>query len=467
MNAVQKLCSDFEDTFHQREGVDELFIALDGSLGDRVEKAGGLYTTAVQNLVNFEVAVIEAFGENPPSVDNAAKQVKRDQKTIKLMWETLGKARLDAAGLGSVAIKRLVEIEEAFIGGFHLEVGDDTLEKVKERAVEYEEYLVMKVEEEANAGVSMASMKEQLDNLKKDNGTLSQQYQDVVKKVAELTKSDVMVQHIFSKDGWSGIVDVDAFCAHFDAELEILKQSREASGIVSNEMIAESVKNLRTEKNQLQGVIDQFKAEMAKLQNDPTQLGAQVAKLTSTNLDLEKQVATNSTEISNLKGELGTANGKFQKCEDELIQCQSKLGAAEHNVDSYNKRYQDDQKIILDLETRNAALVASKTSTGRRAPPMSFSSDPVTELDDVVSSLLRDFRLLSRPAGGASTNEKVQGIAEVINKVLDTISNQNVKVEACRMIVKRLHLTVGGRAALSLDIAEDLKVLKRLSHSSP
>ncbi len=124
--------------------------------------------------------------------------------------------------------------------------------------------------------------------------------------------------------------------------------------------------------------------------------------------------------------------------------------------------------MILDLETRNGALIASKTSTGRRAPPMPLSSDPsLTELDDVVSNLLRQFRLLARPAGGAITNEKAQGIAEVINKVLDTIPNQNVKVEACRMIVKRLHLTLGCRAALSLDIAEDLEALKRLSHSSP
>jgi hypothetical protein len=137
-------------------------------------------------------------------------------------------------------------------------------------------------------------------------------------------------------------------------------------------------------------------------------------------------------------------------------------------VDSYNRRYQEDQKKILDLETRNGALLASQTSTGRRAPPMPLSSDPsLTELDDVVSSLLREFRLLARPAGGTSTNEKAQQIAEAINRVLDTISNQNVKVEACRMIVKRLHLTPGGLAALALDITTDMNNLLRLSDSSP
>ncbi len=121
----------------------------------------------------------------------------------------------------------------------------------------------------------------------------------------------------------------------------------------------------------------------------------------------------------------------------------------------------------MDLESRNAALLASQTSTGRRAPSGSSSLVPSpTELDDVVTSLLRQFRLLTRPAGGTSTNEKAQQIAEVINKVLDNISNQDVKVEACRMIVKRLHLTPGGRAALSLDIADDLNTLKMLSQSS-
>ncbi len=473
MNAVEKERDALKEQMTKMNGQDML-DALQKSLGDRLTKAGGSYTTAVQNLVNFEIAVMAAFGDQlptgdePPSVEKAAAQVQKDQVTLQAMWDAIGIERVLVTGKGSDAIKKLVAIEEAFIGGFHVKAGDDVLGKVNECAGQYEEYLIMKADEDANEGVSMASMKEVLEQLKRENVTLSQQYQDAVKKVTELAKSDVMVQHILSKDEWTGIVDVDPFCDRVDALLEILKQSREASGAASNEMIADSVRNLRIEKDQLEGVIDKFKADMAKLPNDPSQLGAEVSKLKSTNLDLEKTIATSSTEISNLKGELVTSNSKFQKCEHELIQCQSKLGAAEHNVDSYNTRYQDDQHKITDLERRNAALLASQTSTGRRAPSGSSTFVPSpTELDDVVSSLLRQFRLLARPAGGTSTNEKAQGIAAVINKVLDTISNQNVKVEACRMIVRRLNLTLGGRAELSLDIAEDLNALKRLSHSSP
>jgi chromosome segregation ATPase len=244
-----------------------------------------------------------------------------------------------------------------------------------------------------------------------------------------------------------------------------LKESRDASGAASNEMIAESVRNLRTEKEQLEAVIDKFKDDMSKLTNDPSQLGTEVANLKSANLDLEKTVTTSS--ISNLKGELGTANSKFQKCEHELIQCQSKLGVAERDMDSYKTRFQDDEVKIVDLEKRNASLVASQTSTRRSAPTgSSFLEPSPTELDDVVSRLLQEFRLLARPAGGTSTNEKAQQIADAINKVLDTIPHQNVKVEACRMIVNRIHLTLGGRAALALDITEDLNRLKRLSHPS-
>jgi chromosome segregation ATPase len=426
LNSVEKERDALKEQLTKMNG-QKMLDELQVSLGYRLSKAGGSYTTAVQNLVKFEIAVMKAFGDKlptgdmPPSVEDAAAQVKQDQVTIKALWEAIGIERVTVTGKGSDAIKKLVAIEEAFISGFHLKEGDDVLGKVNECAGQYDEYLVMKFDEEANGGVSMASMKEQLENLKKDNGTLSQQNQDAVKKVAELEKSDLMVQHILSNDGWTGIVDVDPFCARFDAELEILKQSREASGAVSNEMITDSVRNLRTEKDQLQGVIDKFKVDMAKLTNDPSQLGAELVKLKSANLDLEKTIATNSTEISNLKGELGTANDKFQKCEHELIQCQAKLSAAEHDVDSCKTRYKDDQQKIVDLETKNTALVAAQTSTGRRAPPMPLSSDPSpSELDDVVSSLLREFQLLARPAGGTSTNEKAQQIAEAINRVLDT-----------------------------------------------
>jgi predicted nucleic acid-binding Zn-ribbon protein len=467
VKAVQQLCNDYDDGHDQREGVKKLFSDLQGSLGDRLTKADGLYTTAVQSLVDFEVAVIAAFGDKPPSVENAAAQVKQDQVTIKAMWDTLGTARTTTAGRGSLAIKKLVEIEEAFIAGFHLVPGDDVLAKITQHAAECDDYLIMKADESANGGVTPASVKEELEKWKKDSVTLSQHYQDAVKKVAELTKSDLMVKHILCKDEWVGIVDVQPFCDRFDAELLILEESRQTSGAGSNQMITECVRNLRKEKEGLESVINQFKVDMAKLTNDPSQLGAEVVKIKSANLDLEQNVAASSTELANVKGELLTAKGKFQKCEDDLVQCQSKLGAAEHDLDSYKTRLQDDQQKIVDLEKRNAALVASQTSAGRSAPPGSSSSDPSpAELDDVVSRLLREFQLLVRPAGGTSTNEKAQRIAEAINKVLDTIPNQNVRVEACRMIVNRLHLTLGGRAALSLDITEDMKRLRHLSQSS-
>ncbi len=112
----------------------------------------------------------------------------------------------------------------------------------------------------------------------------------------------------------------------------------------------------------------------------------------------------------------------MQKCEDELVQCQSHLGHAQHELDSFRTRLQHELQNVKNLETRNAALVASHASAGRSAPLGSSSLVPSpTELDDVVSSLLREFRILARPAGGTSTSEKAQQIAEAINKVLDTI----------------------------------------------
>jgi len=218
-------------------------------------------------------------------------------------------------------------------------------------------------------------------------------------------------------------------------------------GVTSNELIAETARNLRVEKEKLDKQITKFKEDMSKLVADnPEQLRAQMLDVTAKNLENERVVAEIQGKLANLIHELGIEKGKLSKCEDELGDARSLLGHAEHEIDSYKEALSESNERCKSLEKQ----ISSMPAHGR-----SSSNEPgMIELNDTVSKLLDRLQQLMHEAGGNSVDQKMKDITMLINGVLKDVKGEGTKIEFVKLFVRHLHLSDASTQRLCKDLEE-------------